>query len=45
MDVGVAPSGEAALMVLSTDRPLPAEVLDDLRAQPGIIQVHAVSSG
>ncbi len=45
MDVGVAPSGEAALMVLSTNRPLPAEVLDDLRAQPGIIQVHALSSG
>ncbi len=45
MDVGVAPSGEAALMVLSTDRPLPAEVLEDLRAQPGILQVHAVSSG
>ncbi len=32
MDVGVSPSGEAALMVISTDRPLPAEVLDDLRA-------------
>ncbi|MEA2972605.1 MAG: D-3-phosphoglycerate dehydrogenase / 2-oxoglutarate reductase [Actinomycetota bacterium] len=45
MDVGVAPSGEAALMVLSTDRPLPAEVLDDLRAQPGILEVHAVGSG
>jgi len=45
MDVGVSPSGAAALMVLSTDRPLPAEVLDDLRGRPGIIQVHAVSSG
>jgi D-3-phosphoglycerate dehydrogenase len=45
MDVGVSPSGEAALMVLSTDRPLPVEVLDDLRSQPGILQVHAVSSG
>ena len=31
MDVGRSPSGEAALMVLSTDRPLPAEVLDELR--------------
>jgi D-3-phosphoglycerate dehydrogenase len=45
MDVGVSPSGEAALMVISTDRPLPVEVLDELRAQPGILQVHAVSSG
>jgi D-3-phosphoglycerate dehydrogenase len=45
MDVVVAPSGEAALMVLSTDGPLPEEVLEDLRAQPGILQVHAVSSG
>jgi predicted regulator of amino acid metabolism with ACT domain len=42
MDVGVSPSGEAALMVISTDRPLPADVLDELRAQPGILQVHAV---
>ncbi|HEX8581345.1 MAG TPA: phosphoglycerate dehydrogenase, partial [Acidimicrobiales bacterium] len=39
MDVGVSPSGEAALMVLSTDRPPPTEVLDDLRRQPGILQV------
>jgi D-3-phosphoglycerate dehydrogenase / 2-oxoglutarate reductase len=45
MDVGVSPSGEAALMVLSTDRPLPAAVLAELRSQPGIIQVHAVGSG
>jgi D-3-phosphoglycerate dehydrogenase len=45
MDVGVSPSGEAALMVISTDRPLPAEVLDELRAQPGILQAHAVGSG
>jgi D-3-phosphoglycerate dehydrogenase len=43
MDVGRSPSGEAALMVLSTDQPLPAAVLDDLRAQPGILHVHALS--
>ena len=43
MDVGRSPSGEAALMVLSTDQPLPEEVLDDLRAQPGILHVHALS--
>jgi D-3-phosphoglycerate dehydrogenase / 2-oxoglutarate reductase len=45
MDVGVSPSGEAALMVLSTDGPLPTEVLEELRRQPGILEVHAVSSG
>ena len=45
MDVGVSPSGEAALMVISTDAPLAAEVLADLRGQPGILEVHAVSSG
>ena len=45
MDVGVSPSGEAALMVISTDAPLAAEVLVELRGQPGILEVHAVSSG
>jgi D-3-phosphoglycerate dehydrogenase / 2-oxoglutarate reductase len=43
MDVGRSPSGEAALMVLSTDQPLPEAVLADLRAQPGIVHVHALS--
>jgi D-3-phosphoglycerate dehydrogenase len=43
MDVGRSPSGEAALMVLSTDQPLPDAVLADLRAQPGILHVHRVS--
>jgi len=43
MDVGRAASGEAALMVLSTDQPVPAEVLDELRTAPGILRVHTVS--
>jgi D-3-phosphoglycerate dehydrogenase len=43
MDVGRSASGEAALMVLSTDQPLPEPVLADLRAQPGILHVHALS--
>jgi D-3-phosphoglycerate dehydrogenase len=42
MDVGRSPSGEAALMVLSTDQPVPPDVLDELRRSPGIIHVHAV---
>ncbi|MCA1690787.1 MAG: phosphoglycerate dehydrogenase, partial [Actinobacteria bacterium] len=43
MDVGRSPSGEAALMVLSTDQAVPDEVLADLRAQAGILRVHRVS--
>ena len=43
MDVGRSASGAAALMVLSTDQPLPDEVVADLRAQPGILHVHALS--
>jgi D-3-phosphoglycerate dehydrogenase len=35
MDVGRSSSGEAALMVLSTDQPVPDAVLADLRAQIG----------
>ncbi|MGH9280827.1 MAG: phosphoglycerate dehydrogenase [Acidimicrobiales bacterium] len=40
MDVGRSPSGEAALMILSTDQPVPDAVLDDLRAQSGIVRVQ-----
>ena len=43
MDVGRSASGEAALMVLSTDQPLSDEVVEQLRAQPGILHVHALS--
>ncbi len=45
MDVGRSPSGEAALMVLSTDHPVPSAVLDELRSRPGILEVNTVSSG
>jgi D-3-phosphoglycerate dehydrogenase / 2-oxoglutarate reductase len=43
MDVGRSPSGEAALMVLSTDHPVPPAVLDELRGSPGILHVATVS--
>ena len=43
MDVGRSPSGEAALMVLSTDQAVPADVVDELRAAPGILRVHTVT--
>ena len=43
MDVGRSPSGLAALMVLSTDNPLPTSVVDELRAADGIVHVATVS--
>src|SRR5947207_3719565 len=43
MALGKSPAGEAALMVLAVDTPVPAEVIDELRASPGIIRVHPVS--
>ncbi len=43
MDVGRSPSGEAALMVLATDQPVPAPVIEELRQAPGILQVHTVT--
>jgi D-3-phosphoglycerate dehydrogenase len=41
--LGRSAAGEAALMVLAVDTPVPPEVLDELRASPGIISVHPVS--
>ena len=43
MDVGRSSSGEAALMVLTTDQPVPDGVLADLRAEPGILEVHSLT--
>lgn len=43
MNVGQSPDGIAALMVLSTTQPVPAEVQEQLRAAPGITSVHAIS--
>ncbi len=45
MDVGRSPSGEAALMVLSTDQPVPGAVIEELRQAPGILRVHPLSVG
>ena len=45
MDVGRSSSGAAALMVLSTDQPLPGEVVAELRAAEGILHVATVSQG
>ncbi|HEY4411223.1 MAG TPA: phosphoglycerate dehydrogenase [Acidimicrobiia bacterium] len=42
MALGRNPSGEHALMVLATDSPVSAEVVEDLRAQPGILDAKAI---
>jgi len=44
MDVGRSPEGEAALMVLSTDQPVPPAVLAELRSEAGILHVDTVSA-
>ena len=42
MALGRNPSGEHALMVLATDSLVPTEVIEDLRAQPGILDAKAI---
>lgn len=42
MDVGRAPTGEAAMMVVATTEAVPAEVVEALRATEGITSVHPV---
>lgn len=43
MDVGRSASGAAALMVISTDQPLAPEVVDELNATEGILEVRTVT--
>jgi D-3-phosphoglycerate dehydrogenase len=42
MDVGQSPQGEAALMVIATDVPVPAEVVERVKAQAGVQSAHAI---
>lgn len=44
MGVGLSPARSAAMMVLSTDRPVPPAVLERLADAPGILDVAAVSA-
>jgi D-3-phosphoglycerate dehydrogenase len=44
MDVGPSADGHTALMVMSTDRPVPRQICDRLKEEPGILDVHRVSS-
>src|SRR5579875_1945575 len=43
MAVGRSPQGRTALMVLATEVPAPDEVLDALRQDPGIFDLHRVT--
>jgi D-3-phosphoglycerate dehydrogenase / 2-oxoglutarate reductase len=42
MDVGQSSTGAAAMMVVSTSDPVPADVADRLRATDGVVSVHLV---
>ncbi len=42
MDVGRDPNGEASMMMVATDRPVPNEVVQRLRATPGIVSVNVL---
>jgi D-3-phosphoglycerate dehydrogenase len=42
MDVGKTAEGQAALMAISTAMPVPAEVVDALRAQDGVVDARAI---
>ena len=42
MDVGTNAEGAPALMAVSTDEPVPRDVVDRLRAEPGILDARAL---
>ena len=45
MDVGQSPSGEAALMVIATETPVPAEVVQHVTRQVGVQSARAIDLG
>ena len=45
MDVGQSPSGEAALMVIATDAPVPADVVERVAQQAGVQSARAIDLG
>ena len=44
MDLGRDPTGEPSTMVMATKQPVPADVVARLRAEEGIVSVHALES-
>jgi D-3-phosphoglycerate dehydrogenase len=45
LDLGTGPTGDLALMVLSTDSVVPTDVVDHLRAQDGVVDAQAIELG
>ena len=45
MDVGTGPHGDAALMVTSLAEAVPAEVVERVRAEPGVADARAIELG
>jgi D-3-phosphoglycerate dehydrogenase len=45
MDVGRSPTGAAAMMAISTSSPVPAEVVEQLRARPAVLDAKAIELG
>jgi hypothetical protein len=43
MAVGQTSGGGTALMLLSTNRPVPTEVLDKLGDTPSILEIHSIA--
>jgi D-3-phosphoglycerate dehydrogenase len=43
MNLGRSAAGEAALMVLATDTPVPASVVAELQADPGILSARSIT--
>jgi D-3-phosphoglycerate dehydrogenase len=44
MHLGHSPAGAAAMQVLATNEPVPAEVVEALRRADGIVSVHAIAT-
>lgn len=44
MDVGRDPNGAPSTMVVATNQPVPAEVVDELRGTDGIVSVHVMNT-
>jgi L-serine deaminase len=42
LKVGRGPTGDAALMVLSTSTPVSAEVVEQVRVQDGVVDAQAI---
>jgi hypothetical protein len=44
MDVSRVTGSDTAVMLIAPSEPVPAEVLDDLRAAPGIVKVISLTA-